>query len=123
MNCNIYAVALKFPGIRWYNLREYLREGHFCTQIFFVVLGMRSEGNAPQNGEPIVDFFFKTMLQHTGRFWSRIILAKNNVTTLEHPAYSPNLAAADFYLFARLKLWRHFDATYIIKLLAPEFYI
>jgi histone-lysine N-methyltransferase SETMAR len=28
----------------------------------------------------------------------------NNVTTLQHPPYSPNLAAADFYLFPRLKL-------------------
>jgi len=26
-------------------------------------------------------------------------LAKNNVTTLEHPPYSPDLAPADFYLF------------------------
>jgi hypothetical protein len=72
MNCNIYAVALKFSGIRWYNLREFLREGHFCTQIFFVALGMWSEENAVKNGEPIVDFSFETMLQHTGRFWSRI---------------------------------------------------
>jgi transposase len=30
-------------------------------------------------------------------------LAKNNVTTLEHPLYSPNLAPADFYLVLRLK--------------------
>jgi transposase len=26
-------------------------------------------------------------------------LAKNNVTTLEHPPYSPDLIPADFYLF------------------------
>jgi len=26
-------------------------------------------------------------------------LAKNNVTTLEHPPYSPDLIRADFYLF------------------------
>jgi len=30
-------------------------------------------------------------------------LAKNNVTILEHPSYSPDLAAADFYLFPPLK--------------------
>jgi len=30
-------------------------------------------------------------------------LAKNNVTTLEHPPYSPDLAAADFYLFPGMK--------------------
>jgi len=38
---------------------------------------------------------FTTMLQHTGQFWSRI-LAKNNVKTLEHLPYSPDLAPADF---------------------------
>ena len=37
-----------------------------------VSLGMRSEGNAPINREPAVGFSFTTMLQHTGRFWSRI---------------------------------------------------
>jgi hypothetical protein len=30
-------------------------------------------------------------------------LAKNNVTTLEHPPYSPALDQADFYLFLRKK--------------------
>jgi transposase len=30
-------------------------------------------------------------------------LAKNNVTTLEHPPYSSDLASADFYLFPQLK--------------------
>jgi transposase len=30
-------------------------------------------------------------------------LAKNNVTTLERPSSSPDLGAADFYLFPRLK--------------------
>jgi len=31
-------------------------------------------------------------------------IAKNNVITLEHLPYSPDLAAADFYLFHQLKL-------------------
>jgi len=30
-------------------------------------------------------------------------LAKNNVTTLEHPPYSPDLAPADFYMFPGIK--------------------
>jgi hypothetical protein len=42
-------------------------------------------------------------------------LAKNNVTTLEHPPYSPNMTAADFYLLPRLisslKGRRFCDAT------------
>jgi histone-lysine N-methyltransferase SETMAR len=45
-------------------------------------------------------------------------LAKNNVTTLEHPPYSPDLAPADFYLIPRLKSaleWRRScDATDMI---------
>jgi hypothetical protein len=43
------------------------------------------------------------MLQHTGRFWSRISLATNNVTALEHPPYSPELAPVDFHLFPQMK--------------------
>jgi len=31
------------------------------------------------------------------------LIAKNNVTTLEHPPYSFDLASADFYLFPQLK--------------------
>jgi len=46
-------------------------------------------------------------------------LAKSNVTTLKRSPYSPDLAAADFYLFSRLKSavkGRSFcDATDIIK--------
>jgi hypothetical protein len=30
-------------------------------------------------------------------------LAKNDVTKLEYTPYSPDLASADFYLFARMK--------------------
>ena len=45
-------------------------------------------------------------------------LAKNNVTTLEHTPYSPELAPADFYLLPLLKSalkGQHCDATDIIK--------
>jgi histone-lysine N-methyltransferase SETMAR len=30
-------------------------------------------------------------------------LAKNNVTTLEHPPYTPDLAPDDFYLFPQVE--------------------
>jgi len=43
-----------------------------CTLTSYVAVWMRSEGNAPKNGEPTVGFYFSTMLQHIGRFWSRI---------------------------------------------------
>jgi hypothetical protein len=46
-------------------------------------------------------------------------LAKNSVTTLEHPTYYRDLAPADFYLFpglkSSLKGWRFCDATGVIK--------
>jgi histone-lysine N-methyltransferase SETMAR len=46
-------------------------------------------------------------------------LAKNIVTALEHPPYSPGLASADFHLFPVLKSTskrrRFCDATDIIK--------
>jgi len=46
-------------------------------------------------------------------------LAKDNVTTLEHPPYSSDLDPAEFYMFTRLestlKGRRFYDATEIIK--------
>jgi len=44
------------------------------------------------------------MLQHTSGILVDDFLAKNNVTTLEHHPYSPDLAAAYFCLFPLLKL-------------------
>ena len=35
----------------------------------------------------------------------REFLTKNNVTTVPHPAYSPDLAPCDFYVFPKMKLW------------------
>ena len=47
------------------------------------------------------------------------LLAENNVTTLEHLPHSPDLAAAEFYMFHKLKsvlTRRHFcDATDVIR--------
>ena len=39
-------------------------------------------------------------------------LAKNNMTVIPHPPYSPDLAPCDFFLFPKMKLWmkgRTFD--------------
>ena len=51
-------------------------------------------------------------------------LAKNNVTTLEHPPYAPGLASPDFHLFSRLKSAlngrRSFAATDVIKIATEE---
>jgi hypothetical protein len=49
----------------------------------------------------------------------KLFLARNNVTTLQHHPYSPDMAAADSHLFPWLKsalMGQHFcAATYIIK--------
>jgi hypothetical protein len=64
---------------------------------------MRSEGNAPKNWESS-----SWCPRHDNAPARRWVLVKdfvttNNVATLEHPSYSPDLTAADFYLFPRLK--------------------
>ena len=39
---------------------------------------------------------------HTA-FITREFLAKNNITIIDHPPYSPDLAPCDFYLFPKVK--------------------
>jgi len=47
--------------------------------------------------------------------WVKDLLAKNNVTTLEHPSHSPDLAAAAFYLFlVGNQRWR--DGAFVMLL-------
>jgi hypothetical protein len=53
---------------------------------------MESEGNAVKHGEPYNAPAHRLVLVTN-------FLTKKNVTTLEHPPFSPDLAAADFYLF------------------------
>jgi len=81
---------------------------------------MLSERNALKNGEPTDSFSFTTMLQHTGRFWSRI----SHQRTLDHSPYPPDLTPADFYLFpwlrSALKRRRFCNATDIIKNVTEE---
>jgi hypothetical protein len=55
-------------------------------------LGDAVRRKGPEIGKPNFGFSFTTMLQHTGRIWS-----KDNVTTME------NLASADFYMFPGFK--------------------
>jgi len=57
-------------------------------------------------------------------FLVKDFLGKNNVTTLKHPPYSPELAPADFYLLLRLisasKGRRFSDAKDMIKNVTEE---
>jgi len=62
------ARCLKVKGFRGCNLQKLLLWIKTC----FFALGMRSEVNAPKNGERTVSFSFTTMFLHTGqRFLSR----------------------------------------------------
>jgi hypothetical protein len=58
------------------------RPGKWRTNSWFLL-----QDNAPAHQSALVKDF----------------LTKNNVTTLEHPSYSLDVAAADIYLFSRLK--------------------
>jgi len=70
-----------------------------CTLTSFIALEMQSEGNAPKNGEPTVGFSFTTLPAAHRSVLVKDVLAKSNVTTLEHPPYSADLGPADIYLF------------------------
>ena len=56
-----------------------------------------------------------TMCLHTphllwGNSWQ-----KNNMTTVPHPVYSPDLAPCDFYVFLKMKLWLKGSVSYPLK--------
>jgi len=73
---------------------------------------MRSEGNAPKNGEPTVGFSVKRQCSCTPVAFGQEFLSKEQC---DHFPYSSGVALADFYMFARLKERRFCDATDIIK--------
>jgi len=64
---------------------------------------MRSEANVPKKWGTKSWFFLHDNAPAHRAVLVIDFLAKNSVTTLELPPYSPDLAAADFYLFLRLK--------------------
>jgi hypothetical protein len=70
---------------------------HFAS---LVGLGMRSEGNVPKSGEPAVGFSSTAVFQHTGQYGRLSIQPCDN--TVAFP-YSSEPAAAELYLFHRLK--------------------
>jgi len=71
--------------------------------ISFVALGMRSEINAAKNGETSLFPIHDNSPAHRSVL-VKDFLAKNYVTTVGNRHYSHELAAADFYLFSRLKI-------------------
>jgi transposase len=71
--------------------------------MYIAILRRLREGNDPK--KRITNSWF---LLHNNAPAHRSVLvknflAKNIVTTLEHPPYSPDPATADFYLFPRMK--------------------
>jgi hypothetical protein len=89
----------QFKEIRWYNLPEVLMRIKKFVVIHIVVVGILSEGKIPPKWRINSFISITRMLQDTGWVSIKYFLANNNMTTLEHPPHSPQLAAADFYLF------------------------
>ena len=54
---------------------------------------------SPKNGKPNSWFLLHDSTSAHGSVLVKEILAKNNVTTLEHPPHSPDLDPGDFYIF------------------------
>ena len=101
---------------RWYYSHELLLWIKKYTLTSFVFLGMRSEENTPITN---IRFLLHDNAPAHRSVLVKDFLAKSSVTTLDHPPYSHNLAAADFYLFPLLKSALNgqlfCDATDIIK--------
>jgi transposase len=57
---------------------------------------VQSEGNTPQNREPTVGLLLYGNAPAHQSVLVTDVLAKNNVTTLEHPPYSPDLTPMVF---------------------------
>jgi hypothetical protein len=67
-----------------------------CTLTSFFALVKRSEEHTPKIGEPTFGFILHDNAPTHRSVLVKDFVAKNNVTTLEHPTYSLDLAAADF---------------------------
>jgi hypothetical protein len=80
---------------------------------------MQSERKAPENWEPIVRFPSWQCSSTPVGFGQGFISQEQCDNTGSIPLYSPDLAAAEFYLFPQLKSAlkgrRFYDATDIIK--------
>ena len=63
---------------------------------------MRSEGNAPKNGEPTVGFPFTITPQHTVRFWERISW---QITMWQHCNNPPILLTWHQLIFSCSLVW------------------
>ena len=88
--------------------------------MYIVILRRLREGNGPKKKRKTDRLFlFHEYAPAHRSVFVKEFLAKNNVTTLEHPPYPSDLAPADFYLLSRsksaLKGRRFCDVTDIIK--------
>jgi hypothetical protein len=95
-----------------------------CTLTPSVAFEIRSVGKAPKNWRTNVWFILHDNAPAHRSDLVKDFLAKNNVTTLKKPPYSPDLAPADFYPFpmpkSAMKGQRVCDATGSIKNVTDE---
>lgn len=68
-------------------------------------------------------FFTKTMLQAHSAFSIQRFLIEKNISILQHPPYSPDLAPRDFFLFPKIKSLlkgTHFQTVDDVKMKTAE---
>jgi hypothetical protein len=100
---NLYVAVSKVPGIRWYDWQELLQEGIFpkivkemYIDIFRYIRDTVRRKHSKKWRTNGWCFLHDNAPAHRSVFVNDF-LAKNNVTTLQHPPHSPDLAPADFY--------------------------
>jgi hypothetical protein len=92
----------KVPGIHWYDLQEFLLSIKNCIDILRRLTDAvrRKRLQKWRTNSP---FLLRDNAAAHRSILVKDFLAKNNVTTLEHPLFIPDLVPADFYLFPPLK--------------------
>jgi hypothetical protein len=118
MNMMVMMTTTNLPGL--------LQEGNLCKPVnremhIDALRRLRDAVRRKRPGKWRINSWFLLLDNDTAHrsIFIKDILAKNNVSTLEHPPHSSGPPPADFYLFSRLKSAlkkRHFcDAPDIIK--------
>jgi len=113
----VKTMLLMVSDIRGIVYYKFVPTGQTVNQVYYLeVLGSLREkldGN-DLNFMPTTHGSCITTMHLLTRHCLREFLATKQITVLEHPAYSPDLAPSDFFLFPKMKeilKGRHFDNT------------
>lgn len=104
---NVKTMVICFFDVKGIVHSEFVPPGQTVNQMFYLEV-LRRLRNSLRRKRPELwqtgDWFFHhdNAPAHTSLL-VRQFLAKNRMTTLPHPPYSPDLAPSDFFLFPRMK--------------------